>query len=114
MFKGLQFVKLVPPPPLLMATDSNLPTSSTPQRFAAVLFDFYKSLPQPKDLVLILLSFGDAKALPREAAQHDLVEPDDPVRHDQPSPKGGITHAMLFQAFPFRLIHGELTRSTLI
>lgn len=32
------------------------------------LFDIYKSLPQPKSLVIILLSYGDAKAVWREAA----------------------------------------------
>lgn len=42
--------------------------ADSPDRFAAELFKQYKSLPQPKSLVLILLSWGDAELKARTAA----------------------------------------------
>lgn len=46
--------------------------AETPERFAAELFKQYKSLPQPKSLVLILLSWGDAELKARTAAVEGL------------------------------------------
>lgn len=42
--------------------------ADTPAQFADHLFDHYKTLVQPKGLVVILLSWGNARALWREAA----------------------------------------------
>ena len=46
--------------------------AETPEQFAARLFDHYKNLPQPKGLVVMMLSWGDARALGREAALQGL------------------------------------------
>lgn len=46
--------------------------AETPEQFAARLFDAYKDLPQPKGLVVILLSWGDARAVWRQAALQGL------------------------------------------
>ena len=46
--------------------------AETPEQFAARLFEQYKSLPQPKGLVVMMLSWGEARALWREAALQGL------------------------------------------
>ena len=52
------------------------------QDFATRIFERYKSLPQPKSLVIILLSWGDAKAAPRQAAIDGLPLAIDRMRAD--------------------------------
>ena len=44
----------------------------TAEEFADKLYAAYKSLPQPKSLVVIMLSWGDARADVREAALRAL------------------------------------------
>lgn len=44
------------------------------ETFVTTMFRYYKSLPQPKSLVVILLSYGDAKAVWREAALSGLPQ----------------------------------------
>ena len=56
--------------------------ADTPETFAARLYDIYKSLPQPKGLVIILLSYGDAKAVWREAAIKGLPQAAARMRED--------------------------------
>lgn len=46
--------------------------AETPEMFEQKLFARYKSLPQPKSLVIILFSYGDAKAGTREAVLEGL------------------------------------------
>lgn len=46
--------------------------AETPEQFASRLFEQYKTLPQPKGLVVMMLSWGDARALWREAALQGL------------------------------------------
>jgi phage pi2 protein 07 len=46
--------------------------AETPEKFAAELFKQYKGLPQPKSLVLMLLSWGDAELKARTAAVDGL------------------------------------------
>ncbi|MBX3436096.1 MAG: hypothetical protein KF861_01305 [Planctomycetaceae bacterium] len=46
--------------------------ANTPEEFADRLFAIYKSLPEPKSLVVIMLSYGDARADVREAAIQGL------------------------------------------
>lgn len=52
------------------------------KEFEQALFTRYKSLPQPKSLVIILLSYGDAKAVWREAALSGLPRAADRMRAD--------------------------------
>ncbi|HLQ43911.1 MAG TPA: hypothetical protein VK137_04215, partial [Planctomycetaceae bacterium] len=42
--------------------------AETPQTFAARLFERYRTLPQPKSLVVVVLSYGDVRASTYEAA----------------------------------------------
>lgn len=51
--------------------------------FAQELFDRYKSLPQPKSLVILLLSFGDVKASVHIAAVDGLPKAAERMRNDQ-------------------------------
>jgi hypothetical protein len=44
----------------------------TAEEFSEQLYSFYKSLPQPKSLVVIMLSWGDARADVREASLRAL------------------------------------------
>ena len=46
--------------------------AETPEAFAARLFDRYRTLPQPKSLVLVVLSYGDVRASTYEAALNGL------------------------------------------
>lgn len=46
--------------------------AETPREFAAKLFERYRLLAQPKNLVLIVLSYGDVKAATYEAALNGL------------------------------------------
>lgn len=46
--------------------------ADSPEGFASQLYEAYKSLPQPKGLVIILLSYGDARFGPRDAALRGL------------------------------------------
>jgi hypothetical protein len=50
--------------------------------FAARLFDAYKALPQPKSLVLILVSYGDARLGVRQAVLDGLPTALDRIRAD--------------------------------
>jgi hypothetical protein len=56
--------------------------ADSPERFASELFKQYKSLPQPKSLVLILLSWGDAALQSRTAAVDGLELVVDRMRAD--------------------------------
>lgn len=56
--------------------------ADTPEQFAARLFALYKDLPQPKSLVIILLSYGDARAGVREAAIQGLMLAAERMRED--------------------------------
>jgi hypothetical protein len=53
-----------------------------PERFAAELFRIYKGLPQPKSLVLILVSWGDASLQSRRAAIAGVEIASDRMRAD--------------------------------
>lgn len=48
--------------------------ASTPAEFATRLFDRHKTLPQPKGLVVLLVSYGDARADVRQAVLDGLPE----------------------------------------
>ncbi len=56
--------------------------ADVPDQFAAQLYNLYKSLPQPKSLVVILLSYGDARADVREAAVQALPRVTERMRED--------------------------------
>ena len=57
--------------------------AETAGQFATQVYDFYKTLPQPKSLVIILLSYGNAKALWRKAARDGLREAAARMRADR-------------------------------
>jgi hypothetical protein len=57
--------------------------AETAQEFASALYDRYKALPQPKSLVIILLSYGDVKASVYEAAVDGLPRVAERMRTDQ-------------------------------
>lgn len=46
--------------------------ADSPEAFADIMFQRYKSVPQPKSLVIMLLSYADARAGPRHAALNGL------------------------------------------
>ncbi len=52
------------------------------QEFETRLYEIYKSLPQSKSLVVILLSYGDARADQREAAIEALPRVTERMRED--------------------------------
>ena len=52
-------------------------------QFQRELFENYKSLPQPKSLVILLLSYGDVKASVYQAAIDGLPKAADQMREDQ-------------------------------
>ncbi|MFN0054210.1 MAG: hypothetical protein ACKV0T_18700 [Planctomycetales bacterium] len=56
--------------------------ADTPARFANELFKQYKSLPQPKSLVLMLLSWGDAELRLRTAAIEGMETAAERLRSD--------------------------------
>jgi hypothetical protein len=56
--------------------------ADTPEEFESEVFERYKSMPQPKGLVVILFSYGDAKALVRETALKGLPHATDRMRAD--------------------------------
>ena len=56
---------------------------STPEDFASSLFDRYKRLPQPKGLVVLLVSFGDARADIRQAVITGLPDAVRRMRDDR-------------------------------
>jgi hypothetical protein len=55
---------------------------TTAEGFATQLFQRYKALPQPKSLVIILLSYGKARAVWRAAATDGLSHAADRMRND--------------------------------
>jgi hypothetical protein len=57
--------------------------ADTPSEFASRLFDRYKSLAQPKGLVILLVSYGDARADVRQAVIDGLPEAVRQMREDQ-------------------------------
>lgn len=57
--------------------------AATPEEFASRLFDRYKTLPQPKGLVVLLVSYGDARADVRQAVIDGLPEAVRLMREDQ-------------------------------
>jgi hypothetical protein len=57
--------------------------AETTQEFASQLYERYKTLPQPKSLVIILLSYGDVKASIYEAAVDGLPLVSERMRTDQ-------------------------------
>lgn len=57
--------------------------AESPQEFAQELFERYKTLPQPKSLVIVLLSYGDVKAGVYQAATDGLPLATDRMREDQ-------------------------------
>lgn len=57
--------------------------AETTQEFASELYERYKTLPQPKSLVIILLSYGDVKASVYEAAVDGLPLVAERMRTDQ-------------------------------
>jgi len=57
--------------------------ASAVEDFERELFQQYKSLPQPKGLVILLLSFGDVRASVYEAAIQGLPRAADRMRNDQ-------------------------------
>lgn len=56
--------------------------ADSPEEFANRLYAIYKSLPAPKPLVVIMLSYGDARADVREAAIQGLPQVTDRMRED--------------------------------
>jgi hypothetical protein len=56
--------------------------AETAEDFERQLYAFYKSLPQPKGLVIILFSYGDAKAVWREAVLAGLPRVTERMRAD--------------------------------
>ncbi|MCA9111252.1 MAG: hypothetical protein KDA52_14970 [Planctomycetaceae bacterium] len=56
--------------------------ASTPTEFANRFYAIYKSLPEPKQLVVIMLSYGDARADVREAAIQGLPRVTERMRQD--------------------------------
>ena len=57
--------------------------AETTEEFATELYERYKTLPQPKSLVIILLSYGDVKASVYEAAIDGLPIVAERMRTDQ-------------------------------
>ncbi|MGZ0170180.1 MAG: hypothetical protein ACKVHE_11535 [Planctomycetales bacterium] len=57
--------------------------AETTEEFASELYERYKTLPQPKSLVIILLSYGDVKASVYEAAVDGLPLVAEKMRTDQ-------------------------------
>lgn len=57
--------------------------AETTEEFASKLYERYKTLPQPKSLVIILLSYGDVKASVYEAAVDGLPVVAERMRTDQ-------------------------------
>lgn len=57
--------------------------AETTEEFASELYERYKTLPQPKSLVIILLSYGDVKASVYEAAVDGLPVVAERMRTDQ-------------------------------
>lgn len=57
--------------------------ADTAEEFASELYERYKTLPQPKSLVIILLSYGDVKASVYEAAIDGLPTVAERMRTDQ-------------------------------
>jgi len=57
--------------------------AATPEEFSAKLFDRYKTLEQPKGLVVILVSYGDARADVRLAVINGLPEVVRQMREDR-------------------------------
>lgn len=57
--------------------------ASNPNEFASRLFDRYKSMPQPKGLVVLLVSYGDARADVRQAVLNGLPEAVRLMREDR-------------------------------
>ncbi len=56
--------------------------ATTPTEFSNRFYAIYKSLPEPKQLVVILLSYGDARADVREAAIQGLPQVTERMRQD--------------------------------
>lgn len=56
--------------------------AETAEAFATRLFESYKSLPEPKSLVIILLSYGNTRAVWRKAARDGLREAATRMRAD--------------------------------
>ncbi|MCA9076916.1 MAG: hypothetical protein KDA93_17960 [Planctomycetaceae bacterium] len=56
--------------------------ADTPDEFSNRLYAIYKSLPEPKQLVVIMLSYGDARADVREAAIQGLPHVTERMRQD--------------------------------
>ena len=56
--------------------------ASTPAEFVNRFYAIYKSLPEPKQLVVIMLSYGDARADVREAAIQGLPRVTERMRQD--------------------------------
>ena len=57
--------------------------AATADEFERRLFECYKTLPQPKSLVILLLSYGDVKASVYEAAMNGLPRAASRMREDQ-------------------------------
>ena len=57
--------------------------AETTQEFASEIYERYKTLPQPKSLVIMLLSYGDVKASVYEAAVDGLPLVAERMRTDQ-------------------------------
>lgn len=57
--------------------------AATPSEFSTKLFDRYKTLEQPKGLVIILVSYGDARADVRQAVINGLPEAVRLMREDR-------------------------------
>lgn len=57
--------------------------ASTPAEFASRLYDRHKTLPQPKGLVVLLVSYGDARADVRQAVLNGLPEAVRLMREDR-------------------------------
>ena len=56
--------------------------ASSPEDFAAALFQRYKALPQPKGLVIMLLSYGDITEVRAQAARNGLRMAAERMRDD--------------------------------
>src|SRR5690606_36011917 len=65
------------------AAHSHTFRAKTPAEFASRLFDRYKTLAQPKGLVILLVSYGDARADARQAVIDGLPEAIRQMREDQ-------------------------------
>jgi hypothetical protein len=80
---------------VLTVGDKRIPfRAEAADEFATRLFEAYKTLPEPKSLVLLLVSYGDAKFQPLKAALDGLPLALDRIRADA-GPRSRLDYAVL-------------------